>query len=343
MFASRSVASSLALLTLGLTAGCDAEPSIVDPRIDDEPSPFQESEPPPAPPTLEQIAAQRRAVQLEEEAERSSALDDPDRQDAIAAALTEGLPSQLPRFAMDGARTELAELSGLDLLERLGYGPMASVVEGDKDVFDDGNVRFRVSRTVPGYFKFADRDRLGHATPAFADGRAVSPTVVERAAERVLDTLGVPASEILDVEASPVTLDTGKRGGTVIDYGTVAYVTNVKRQIDGLAVLGSACTLAFDVRAELMWARCRWPQLTIAEAAYEPRPAEAVVSGMAKQLDHAMGVASVADFELPSDYAYAERVTPDGVEYVPVLRTIVSARDGGGAGEFLEAVDGRAL
>jgi hypothetical protein len=270
--------------------------------------------------------------------------DNIERQAALTQHMLAKLPSAMPSFATESARTTLAELSGDGILSRLGYAAISShSLEGDKDVYDDGSVRLRVSRSVPGYFKFADRTLLDEANKKAATEKPVSEEVIERNAADFLAKLDVPASEIGDIQARAVTLDTGNRDGKVFNYGTVAYVTNVKRHIQGLPVLGSACTMAFDVSGRLTWTRCRWPQYQRAEEGTKAkaRSYQEVLAGLAQKLDRAMPPsANVADFDISTDFAYAEQVTTNGVFYVPVLRAILVKTDGGGAGEFLESISG---
>jgi hypothetical protein len=282
-----------------------------------------------------------------------SSHDNIERQAALTQHMLAKLPSAMPSFATESARTTLAELSGDGILSRLGYAAISShSLEGDKDVYDDGTVRLRVSRSVPGYFKFADRTLLDEANKKVATETPVSAEVIERNAADFLAKLGVPASEIGGIRARAVTLDTGNRAGEVFNYGTAAYVTNVKRHIQGLPVLGSACTMAFDVSGRLTWTRCRWPQYQVAEEGTKAKARsyqevlaglahQEVLAGLAQKLDRAMPPsANVADFNISTDFAYAEQVTTNGVFYVPVLRAILVRTDGGGAGEFLESISG---
>lgn len=289
--------------------------------------------------TLEDTLSAREANQQREDEARVSFTGSVERQAQLGEVLRQQLPERLPAFADASARTRLAELSGPDLLGALGYSlDLAGALEGDKLVFDDGAVRLRTSVSVPGYFKFADRAALyqahrmvGHTTPAPLE-------TIESTVAVTLEALGVPKSEMLRVKARAVTLETGARGGETHEYGAAAFVSNVQRQVGGLPVLGSACTLALDLEGTLTWARCRWPQFRASSATAEARPYEAIVSDMARQLDRSLEPsASVTDVQLSVGFAYEERVTDTGVEYVPVLRTILSS-PGQAAGEFTALV-----
>lgn len=344
---SRTLAIPALLAAVALApAGCDPDEGRIATEVDEGDAAFiapaGELE------RRDELASSREAIRLQEEAyAQDPEHDDLDLQAELAERMIRALPEKAPVFATTSARTELAELSGDQILSRLGYAPgSAYSVEGDKDVYDDGVLRLRVSRTVPGYVKFADRGLLRAARDSINTVAPASEEVIERNAARVLDELGVPSSERTTLRAHAVKLDTGNRDGKTIDHGTAAYVVSVQRQLDRLPVLGSACTLAFDTSGYLTWARCRWPQFRLAagEPAAEGRPSSDVAARMALQLDRSMGPGSRAsDFEINAGYAYAERVTSTGVEYVPVLRVIMSAAAGGGAGDFLETVSGSSL
>lgn len=279
--------------------------------------------------TLEETRSARDINQQREDEALVTWVGDVERQAQLTEVLSSQLPGRIPTFANVSARTRLAEHSPGQILGVLGYRlDSTGVVEADKLVFDDGAVRLRTSLSVPGYFKFADRAALYEAHRKVGNTAPAPIERIERGAVDILDTLGVPSSEIVRVRAHAVTLDTGSRSGETHTYGTAAYVSNVHRQVGGLPVLGSACTLSFDIEGTLTWARCRWPQfqLSPSSTSAQDRDYDAILSDMARQLDFSMAPSSSAtDVQLSTGFAYEERVTEDGVHYVPVLRTVLSS------------------
>ncbi len=354
---------AIALGTTGCVAeGVDAPVDAEQADWDDHDSMIAEAEADAI--SADELASFRAAVAEGERAALASPEHDDDRLQAeLIESMTQELPAWTPTFARSSDRTELAELSAAAIFERLGYSPIPlQAVEGDKEVYDDGSLRLRFSRSVPGYFKFANREllhqardlvgaapRLGApstgALDAVTDGNDPAAPTIERSAAFILTELGVPASELTAIRSRAVSLETGGPDGEVVNHGTAAHVVNVHRQVDGLPVLGSECTLAFDPNGRMHWARCRWPQfrLSATEAQLDQQPTRDIAARMAVQLDRSIAPgASASDVEIQAGYAYAERVTADGVEYVPVLRAIMSS-EGSGSAEFLETVSGAAL
>jgi len=99
-----------------------------------------------------------------------------------------------------------------------------------------------------------------------------------------------------------------------------------------LPVIGSECSLAFDIEGTLTWARCRWPQFRLAATSVPDRDYDAIVSDLARQLDRTLDPAmSVSRVDLSASFAYEERVTRAGVEYAPVLRAVLLSPEQAGA------------
>lgn len=283
--------------------------------------------------TLEETLKARAENQRREDEAAKNWVGDAARQRELAARLKAQLPARLPTFATQSARTRLAEMNGPEILRVLGYtADVPSTREGDKWVFDDGATRLRTSQLVPGYFKFADRAALFEANEKVGRLAPVPTEAIERIVAVKLQELGLPAAEIHRVRARAVTLDTGGPNGETNDYGTAAFVSNVHRQVHELPVIGSECSLAFDIEGALTWARCRWPQFRLAATSAPVRDYDAIVSDLARQLDRTLDPAmSVSRVDISASFAYEERATSASVEYVPVLRAILLSPEQAGA------------
>lgn len=285
--------------------------------------------------SLEETLKARADNQRREDEAAKNWVGDAARQAEFARLLRERLPERIPTFATQSARTRLAEMNGPEILRTLGYvTDVPSTREGDKWVFDDGITRLRTSQSVAGYFKFADRAALFDAHQKVGTVAPVRTERVEREVAQTLDELGVPASEVHRIRARPVMFDTGGPNGEIKEYGAAAFISNVHRQVRELPVIGSECSLAFDIEATLTWARCRWPQFRLSPSVVgaPERGYDEIVSDVARQLDRTLDpLVSATSADLSASFAYEERVTSTGVEYVPVLRAVLLSRDQAGA------------